>query len=789
MPATRGVSIDRQSSRRLPWYRGAGGAKRWETEDRLRSAHELAQLGSWEWRPDTNEVVIVQALPGGRAQAGARTTLEEFLLLLPSEERQGMREDLLGLERGELNQSIRRHRSELLSGTAWLETRMRAVRDSTGSLLLVRATAQNVTEDEGNTQRARDSMTLLQGTLDSLLLNVAVIDGAGKVIMTNRAWSEFGAANGGGTTELGANYLDVCDRGSGDKWAEQAGAGLRAIMEGEESEFTMEYPCHSPDEERWFSLRAARYEGPGDACIVVAHRDITVRRQAETMVKLQASLIDEVDVAIVASDGDGLVTYWNEGAHRLFGWTAAEALKARVSDLITPSDETLADDIAGDLRRIGLSEEHIMAARKDGSLFPAYVRRKTLSGDVGLPGWTVDVTIDISRQVGERRELLSTRNYLRAVTDSMGEGLFTLDPEGRLTYINKAAEAMLGWSRHDLLGRVMHDITHTQRPDGSELAIADSPILKVHRDGHTAHVDSDVFIHRTGLRVPVAYTASPLLDDEDVKGCVVVFEDISERRAREERIRLEAEKLAIVERIKGALEDDQLVLYAQPIIDLQSKETVQRELLLRMREPGGEVVGPGSFLQVAEQYGLIGEIDRWVIRQAIGIAATGCPVQINISACSIGDLTMLDHIGRCLDQEGADPALLVMELTETAIIANETAALKFAEGLHSLGCGLALDDFGTGYGSFTYLKQLPVDYLKIDIEFVRDLATSDPSRHVVKAVVALAQAFGIRTVGEGVEDAETLNILQEMGVDFAQGYHIGRPAPPEFLDETISMVA
>ena len=227
--------------------------------------------------------------------------------------------------------------------------------------------------------------------------------------------------------------------------------------------------------------------------------------------------------------------------------------------------------------------------------------------------------------------------------------------------------------------------------------------------------------------------------------------------------------------------EDRFVLYAQPIVDLRTSEVVQHELLLRLREPDGKIVGPGAYLHIAEQYGLIGEIDRWVVERGTEIAATGRPVEINLSARSVGDEGILAHIERCIKQSGVDPNLLVFEITETALIGDEAAALAFTERLHALGCKLALDDFGTGYGGFTYLKQLPLDFLKIDIEFVRDLASNPASHHVVEAVVALARGFGLKTIGEGVEDAETFKLLRELGVDFAQGYHIARPGP---LDQT-----
>ena len=196
-----------------------------------------------------------------------------------------------------------------------------------------------------------------------------------------------------------------------------------------------------------------------------------------------------------------------------------------------------------------------------------------------------------------------------------------------------------------------------------------------------------------------------------------------------------------------------------------------------MREPDGRIAAPGEFLHVAEQYGLIGEIDWWVIKQATRLAGAGCPVQVNISARSVGDPDVLGHIERCVERYEVSPGMLVFEITETAIVDDEEAARLFAERLHVLGCKVALDDFGTGYGTLTYLKQLPVDFLKLDIEFVRDLASNRASHHVVQAVAALARDFGLQTVAEGVEDAEVLDLLARLGVDFAQGYHIARPAP------------
>jgi diguanylate cyclase (GGDEF)-like protein/PAS domain S-box-containing protein len=370
--------------------------------------------------------------------------------------------------------------------------------------------------------------------------------------------------------------------------------------------------------------------------------------------------------------------------------------------------------------------------------------------------------------------------YAEAVADCMGEGLFTLDVDGLLTYLNPAAEALLGWTRNELRGRVMHEVIHTVAPDGSTPSAFEAcPITRALRDGATVRVEDDRFVSRSGRELPVAYTATPFATAEGVQGCVVVFQHIAERKREEADRQLEVETLACINRVEDALAQERFVLYAQPLIDLRTGETVQHELLLRMRERDGRIVAPNAFLPVAERYALVGEIDWWVIKRAAQIAAAGCPVELNISARSIGDLDVLEHIERSIGQSGADPASVVFEITETAIVEDEAAALRFAQRLHRLGCKIALDDFGTGYGGFTYLKQIPVDYLKIDIEFVRDLASNRASAHVVQAVVALARDFDLKTIAEGVEEAGTLEILRDLGVDFAQGYYIARPEPFE----------
>ncbi len=185
---------------------------------------------------------------------------------------------------------------------------------------------------------------------------------------------------------------------------------------------------------------------------------------------------------------------------------------------------------------------------------------------------------------------------------------------------------------------------------------------------------------------------------------------------------------------------------------------------------------------MAERYGLISEIDCWVVRHAAERAAEGMAVGVNLSGASVGDPVVMAAIERALAETEADPSLLMFEVTETALVERTDEGRAFVERLTALGCRFALDDFGTGFGTFVYLKHLPVDYLKIDMQFVRDLLRDDDDERVVRSIVGLARDFGKKTIGEGVEDEATLQRLRDLGVDYAQGFHIGRPAPTHELE-------
>ena len=617
----------------------------------------------------------------------------------------------------------------------------------------------------------------LRATIDSLSARVAVVDERGDVVLVNQAWREFGQSNGASADYVGVNYLELCTR-SGDERALQAGQELRELLSGERESIELEYPCTSPADERWFVIRAMPYVRDGRRSAIVIHLDITERRRVRQTALLQAALLDEVDVAVIATDMDHRIISWNAGAERLYGWSSHEAVGSRPDELVLSPDTSI-DPAIGARLAGGQWDGECVSRRKDGSTFPAYFRISTVRDDEGRDSAVVWVSLDISERRRSEQHLQLARDYLRTVIDSMGQGMYTLDAEGRLTYMNQPAQDLLGYSLEDLIGAEFHHLAHSRRPDGTAFPSHECPILRSRRSGELVRVDDDMFVRADGTELPVAYTASPFSIGDGVEGTVVVFQDISERRAEARRIERDLEKLASIKRIRNALSDDGFVLLAQPIIELASGQVVQRELLIRMRDSEGGILSPASFLPAAEEYGFIADIDRWVIDRSAEIAASGLAVELNISATSITDPTLVKHIAEAIERTGADPTTMVFEITETALVGDLKLGSAFVSALHALGCKVALDDFGTGYGGFTYLKQLPIDYLKIDIEFVRDLAHSGASRKVVEAIVNLARGFELQTVAEGVEDEQTLVLLRELGVDYAQGFHIGRPGELE----------
>ena len=235
------------------------------------------------------------------------------------------------------------------------------------------------------------------------------------------------------------------------------------------------------------------------------------------------------------------------------------------------------------------------------------------------------------------------------------------------------------------------------------------------------------------------------------------------------------------DRLLEALDRNELVLVFQPIVAIAAGRTSHYEVLVRMREKSGKLVPPGKFIPAAEQFGLIQRVDRQVLTKAIRYLAelpaelSQMAFSINLSGMSVGSQEMYDCIEKEVRESGVDPARITFEITETAACEQLTSAMEFIQKIRQLGCRISLDDFGVGFSSFSYLKHLRADILKIDGSFIRDIHNNNADQLFVKALVDVARGMGMRTIAEFVENEQVYDRVRSLGVDYVQGYYLGKP--------------
>jgi len=244
-------------------------------------------------------------------------------------------------------------------------------------------------------------------------------------------------------------------------------------------------------------------------------------------------------------------------------------------------------------------------------------------------------------------------------------------------------------------------------------------------------------------------------------------------------------RLSLMGELRQAVEQNQLTLYYQPKVDLKSGRTRNAEVLVRWQHPQRGFVPPDQFIPFAEQTGYIRSVTRWIVNEALRQCAewrnAGVDIElaVNISARDLFDPDLVTVMSGMLAAHGASPDWLSLEITESAIMDDPDKALQTVERLHAMGFKLSIDDFGTGYSSLGYLKRLPVDELKIDRSFVKDMAADADDATIVRSTVELAHNMGLKVVAEGVEDQASYDLLGTLGCDYGQGYFMGRPQPAE----------
>jgi diguanylate cyclase (GGDEF)-like protein len=271
------------------------------------------------------------------------------------------------------------------------------------------------------------------------------------------------------------------------------------------------------------------------------------------------------------------------------------------------------------------------------------------------------------------------------------------------------------------------------------------------------------------------------------KGCFEIFET----RMHEQLL----DKLDSESRLRDAVHRGELRLHLQPVVDLTSRKVAGVEALVRWADPERGLQQPGAFIPLAEETGMIVEIDRWVLFEAcLAIkqwqerAPEASPgwVSVNLSAANLDVADLTDRVAYALATTGLSPHCLVLELTETVLMRDVAVTSARLEELRELGVKVAIDDFGTGYSSLGYLRDIPVDVLKVDRSFITELVGNPRQQELVSAVIQLGHTLGLKVVAEGVETEDQLRLLRRMGTRYAQGYHLGRPEPAEQLAAQLS---
>jgi PAS domain S-box-containing protein len=524
--------------------------------------------------------------------------------------------------------------------------------------------------------------------------------------------------------------------------------------------------------EQWFEGRAFPY----DDRLVVLFRNVTDPKQAK--ITLERHLDGVAAAEEIIGFGiwrwnvvDDKVT-WSDELHRIYGLEPGEfegTAEGFASRLHPDDRQRVWAEISRSLETLEpfLFRERII--RPDGSERILLSQGRVLTAPDGTAEALVGVCHDLTERAAVEAALGASERRMRAIVDSTPSMISVKDLEGHFLMSNAEFDRVVGQAGAEIVGHHCSDVF------SEEIAAAQRV-----RDLRAASTGEPVYGEAVmpSAQGPRTYvTATFALPDErsiPVETCTIAT-DITERREQESERR---ERRQWTERISSAIGDGRLLVLAQPIVDLASGDQVSSELLIRMRTKGSRVVilSPDVFLPAAERFDLVQAIDTWMVGQALA-TDDSIPLHVNLSAVTVCDPDACRTIVAMLIAAPQAARRTVFEITETASAEQLVAAQDFGAEVTGLGCRLALDDFGVGFGSFTYLRSLPISYIKIDRAFVSHLADSAEDRRVVQGIVSIAKGFGIETIAEGVEDEGTLEVLREFGVDRVQGFFHGRPAP------------
>lgn len=557
-------------------------------------------------------------------------------------------------------------------------------------------------------------------------------------------------------------------------------------------------------------------------------RDISERKKAELELftekeRLRVTLGSIGDAVITVTE-ENRITYINPVAESMSGWEAGQALGRSVHEIMALA-EAPPSYIQVHQRSGGSSKRLVQLVQESGKTLTLEESSASMHDAQGAAVGKVYIFHDVSRASALAAELsyqathdeltglINRREFERRLELSL-QNTAVPPPSHALIYLDmdqfKAVNDIGGHAAGDELLRQLSSLmtSHLRQSDslarlaGDEFAVIlhSCPLTHAQRIAESIRraVSEFRFIWHDkifpasmsiGLTTftPGASTAMDVLRLADA-ACYVAKEKGRNRlhvhTAEDDELAHRSGQFGWIERVRHALDEERFVLHVQRMQPLHhaAHAGAHYELLVRMVNPDGSLVPPATFIPAAERYGMMTHIDRWVVKAAFALYARnagshggGLTYAINLSATSICDEHFLEFVFQQFDLHGIAPHGICFEITETSAIANLPQATRFILRLKEIGCTFALDDFGSGMSSFAYLKQLPVDFLKIDGSMVKDLVDDPISYAMVEAITRVGHVMGVKTVAEFVETAAIFSALEEIGVDYAQGYAIERP--------------
>jgi len=561
------------------------------------------------------------------------------------------------------------------------------------------------------------------------------------------------------------------------------------------------------------------------AAVVVEHARlhtevVDAQEQARTALATRLrALVDASPAALVEVDRAGRVREWNRAAELLLGYPAADVLGDVLPCLAASGDLDLRDLLAALQQGAVLPVTVLRCLTSAGSALDVELSSAVTTGPDGQPHGAMALLVDVTerRRLQTRLEHQALHDPLTRLpnrlqlTERAARALADDDAAGRCTAVLlvdldrfKEVNDTLGHEHGDLLlaavgpraASVLREQDTVARLAADEFAVllpglADSAsalraaqrvLEALHRPFELEGVTVDV---EASIGVAVAPgdggTAELLLRRADL--AMYAAKDLSAGVVpyTAEREGHAPTRLALLGELRRALDDDELVMHYQPKVDVRSGAVCGAEALVRWQHPERGLLPPGAFLEVAESTGLIGRLTMHVLDLVLAQVATwaaagqALPVAVNLSARCLSDPALPDKVAQALARSGVPAGLLRLEITESAVMSDPERALVILRRLAAAGVRMSLDDFGTGYSSMSYLRQLPVDELKVDRSFVLDMTGDENDCVLVRSAVDLGHNLGLVVVAEGVEDAPTLEALSTLGCDIAQGYLLARP--------------